>query len=68
VSHKVELNEFSPEQGALFLLLRAGLIASTDVLEQVHKVDIALAKALSEEMGGLSSSRFGSSLSATEPI
>ena len=53
LAHKIEIDVMSPETGALLLLRRAGLITPDSSLEQASLADVAVAKELSEEMGGL---------------
>ncbi len=53
VAHKLEVEVMPPENGALLLLRRAGLLAPDASLEQAAPADVMVAKELSEEMGGL---------------
>ncbi len=53
LAHKIEVEEMGPEQGALLLLRRAGLIGPDAPLRQALPTDTALAKEISQELGGL---------------
>lgn len=50
---RIEVDTMNSDVGALFLLRRAGLIASDALLEAALPSDIILAKAITEELGGL---------------
>ena len=52
-AQRIEVDTMSPEVGALFLLRRAGLLASDASLEQVSPQDRVLAGDLVQELGGL---------------
>ncbi len=53
LASRLEVNTLSPEQGALFLLRRASLIAPDATLEQVSPQQRDLAMQVSQELGGL---------------
>jgi len=53
LASRIELNTLSPEQGALFLLRRASLIAPDVILEDVSPQERDLAIQVSQELGGL---------------
>lgn len=53
LAHRLEIETFLPEQGALFLLRRAGLIAPDATLEQASLQERDLALKISLELGGL---------------
>jgi len=53
LARKFEVEAMRPEIGALLLLRRAGLIARDGTLERASPSDVAIAKELSAEMGGL---------------
>jgi tetratricopeptide (TPR) repeat protein len=53
LAHRLEIATLLPEQGALFLLRRAALIAPDATLEQVSPQERELAMQLSQELGGL---------------
>jgi len=53
LAHRLEVETLLPEQGALLLLRRAGLIEPFAVLSQVSAQQQALAMQLTQELGGL---------------
>ncbi len=53
LASRLEVDTLSPEQGALFLLRRASLVAPDATLEQVSPQQRALAMQVSQELGGL---------------
>jgi hypothetical protein len=53
LAHRLEIETLLPEQGALFLLRRAGLIAPDANLEQTSLEEQNLALKISKELGGL---------------
>jgi hypothetical protein len=53
VAQRVEIEEMAPEEGALFLLRRAGVIAKDAQLDAASEADRGLAKQISQELGGL---------------
>jgi hypothetical protein len=53
VAQRLEIKTMDEEGGALLLLRRAGLIAPTASLEAASPDDLALAKGITEELGGL---------------
>jgi tetratricopeptide (TPR) repeat protein len=53
LASRLEVDTFSPEQGALFVLRRASLIASVATLEDVSPQERDLAIQVSQELGGL---------------
>ncbi len=52
-ARRLEVNLLPTEQGALFLLHRAGLIPPDASLEAALSPDVALAKEITQELGGL---------------
>lgn len=53
IAQRVEIEEMGPEEGALFLLRRAKLIAKDAQLAQASHADRALAEEISKELDGL---------------
>ncbi len=53
LAHRVEIEVLLPEQGALFLLRRAALLAPDADISQASHQDQELAKQISDELGGL---------------
>jgi len=53
LANRIEVETFSPEQGALFLLRRAGLLARDTALEQAVSDDRELALQIAKALGGL---------------
>jgi hypothetical protein len=53
LAHRLEIETLQPEQGALFLLHRAGFLASDAELSQISSQEQELALQISQEMGGL---------------
>ena len=53
VAERVEIEEMEPEEGALFLLRRAGVIAKDEPLGAANEADRKLAEQISRELGGL---------------
>src|SRR5581483_8899108 len=53
LAHRLEIETLVPEQGALFLLRRSGLIAPDATLEQASPYEKELALLISQELGGL---------------
>ena len=53
LAQRLEINTLDLETGALFLLRRAGMVAPDDSLEVALSSDIALAKEITQELGGL---------------
>ena len=53
LAQRVEVQTFSTEQGALFLLRRSALIAPSATIEQAAASDRTLAMQIAEELGGL---------------
>ncbi len=53
LAHRIEVETFSPEDGALFLLRRATLLASDATLVQISARDQELALQITQELGGL---------------
>ena len=53
LAQRIEVNTFTPELGALFLLRRASLIAPNAPFEQAGPKDRAVAVQISQELGGL---------------
>ena len=53
LAHRLEIETLLPEQGALFLLRRAGLIAPDAELSHASREDRELALKISQELGGL---------------
>ncbi len=53
LAHRLEIETQLPEQGALFLLRRAGLIAPDAELSQASQEERELAVQISQELGGL---------------
>jgi hypothetical protein len=53
LAHRLEVETLLPEQGALFLLRRSGLIVPNAVLEQALPQEWDLAMQISRELGGL---------------
>ena len=53
LAQRVEIEEMEPEEGALFLLRRAGIIARDAPLDAASEGDRQLAEQISEELGGL---------------
>ncbi len=53
LAHRLEIETLLPEQGALFLLRRAGLIAPDAALSQASHQEQELALQISQELGGL---------------
>jgi tetratricopeptide (TPR) repeat protein len=53
LAERVEIEEMEPEEGALFLLRRAGVIAKDAQLDAAKQADRELAKQISQELGGL---------------
>ena len=53
LAHRLEIETLEPSQGALFLLRRAGLIASDAELSQASLEERELAIKISQELGGL---------------
>ena len=53
VALRIELEQMEPEEGALFLLRRAGLIAENDLLEQASAAQRIKAQEISRAMDGL---------------
>src|SRR5450755_3648642 len=52
-AHRFEIGVLPTEQGALFLLRRAGLLPADAALEQAEAAEQAYAKEICEELGGL---------------
>jgi tetratricopeptide (TPR) repeat protein len=52
-AHRLEIDILPPEQGALFLLRRAGLLPAEAPFEQASEHDRSVARAICEEVGGL---------------
>jgi hypothetical protein len=52
-ARRLEVETLLPEQGVLFLLRRAGLLAADAPLEQAKESDRVVAQRLCEELGGL---------------
>ncbi len=52
-ARRLEINVLSQELGALLLLRRAGLLEQTASLQKALPDDLALAKAIAEDLGGL---------------
>src|SRR5271157_1145620 len=53
VAERVEIEQMEPEEGALFLLRRAGVIAKDEPLSAANEADRKLAQHISSELGGL---------------
>jgi len=53
LARQVEVETMDTETGALLLLRRAGLVVSDASLEAASSSDVALARAMAQEMGGL---------------
>ena len=53
LAQRIEVDTFTPELGALFLLRRATLIDADGTLEQASPEDREVAMQISEELGGL---------------
>ena len=53
LAHRLEVETLPPEQGALFLLRRSGLVAPDAPLEQALPQEQELARQISQELGGL---------------
>ena len=53
LSERIEIEDMTPEEGALFLLRRAQIIAKDASLEAVPIKEQEKAKAISKELGGL---------------
>ena len=53
LAQRIEVDTFTPELGALFLLRRATIIAAADGLELAASEDRRIAMQISEELGGL---------------
>ena len=53
IATKIEMPVMNSEEGARFLLKRAGLIKQTAPLEQVKEIDLHLASSIAYELGGL---------------
>jgi tetratricopeptide (TPR) repeat protein len=53
LAHRIELEQMEPEEGALFLLRRAGIIMESDVLDKTSDAERKKAKEISQEMDGL---------------
>jgi tetratricopeptide (TPR) repeat protein len=53
IAHPLTVDSFAPEQGALFLLRRAGVLLPDAFLEQASAHEHALALQITQELGGL---------------
>jgi tetratricopeptide (TPR) repeat protein len=53
VAHRVQIERMEPEEGALFLLRRAGIISERDVIGEASAVEQTRAKHISLAMDGL---------------
>ncbi len=53
VAHRIELEQMEPEEGALFLLRRAGMLNERDLLEQASEAERNKARDISQAMDGL---------------
>ena len=53
LAHRIEIEQMEPEEGALFLLRRAGIIVESDVLDKASEAKRNKAKEISQEMDGL---------------
>jgi tetratricopeptide (TPR) repeat protein len=53
LAHRLEIETLLPEQGALFLLRRAGLIVADATLERASAQERELALQITQELGGL---------------
>jgi hypothetical protein len=53
LAHRLEVDAMEGEVGALLLLRRAGLVAPAAPLDAASPADIALAREITEELGGL---------------
>ena len=53
ISERVEIEEMEPEEGALFLLRRAGVIGKDQLLNAASAADRKLAEQIWKEVGGL---------------
>jgi tetratricopeptide (TPR) repeat protein len=53
LAHRIEIDTLSPEQGALLILRRAGILAPDGTLAQASVRDRELAIQISQELGGL---------------
>jgi tetratricopeptide (TPR) repeat protein len=53
IAKRIELAQMEPEEGALFLLRRAGILRERDLLEQASAAEVTTAQAISQELDGL---------------
>jgi len=53
LAHRIEVDTMPPDVGALFLLRRAGLILETASLDAAPSTDVAMARGICRELGGL---------------
>ena len=53
LAHRIEIEKMEPEEGALFLLRRAGIIVESDLLDKASEAERNKAKEISQEMDGL---------------
>ena len=53
LAHRIEIEKMEPEEGALFLLRRAGIIVESDLFDKASEAERNKAKEISQEMDGL---------------
>ena len=53
LAHRIEIEQMEPEEGALFLLRRAGIIVEGNLLDKASEAERNKAKEISQEMDGL---------------